>query len=51
MITFDQTTKTYEGNVTAVKSVDFTVEKGEIVVLLGPSAVGNNIASNGQSVS
>ena len=40
MITFDQTTKTYEGNVTAVKSVDFTVEKGEIVVLLGPSGCG-----------
>ena len=40
MITFDKTTKTYEGNVTAVKGVDFTVEKGEIVVLLGPSGCG-----------
>ena len=40
MITFDKTTKTYEGDVTAVKGVDFTVEKGEIVVLLGPSGCG-----------
>ncbi|MGG3912893.1 ABC transporter ATP-binding protein [Rossellomorea vietnamensis] len=40
MITFDQTTKTYEGGVTAVKGVDFTVEKGHIVVLLGPSGCG-----------
>ncbi|WP_347548880.1 ATP-binding cassette domain-containing protein [Pseudalkalibacillus hwajinpoensis] len=40
MITFDQTTKTYEGDVTAVKGVDFTVEEGQIVVLLGPSGCG-----------
>jgi osmoprotectant transport system ATP-binding protein len=40
MITFDQTTKTYEGGVTAVNKVDFTVEKGNIVVLLGPSGCG-----------
>jgi osmoprotectant transport system ATP-binding protein len=40
MITFDQTTKTYEGGVTAVNKVDFTVEKGDIVVLLGPSGCG-----------
>ncbi|WP_175989198.1 ABC transporter ATP-binding protein [Bacillus sp. Marseille-Q1617] len=40
MITFDQTTKTYEGGVTAVNKVDFTVEKGHIVVLLGPSGCG-----------
>ncbi|XXM71133.1 ABC transporter ATP-binding protein [Lysinibacillus sphaericus] len=40
MITFNQTTKTYEGGVTAVNKVDFTVEKGDIVVLLGPSGCG-----------
>ncbi|MBH9965257.1 ABC transporter ATP-binding protein [Bacillus sp. V3] len=40
MITFDKTTKTYEGGVTAVNKVDFTVEKGNIVVLLGPSGCG-----------
>jgi osmoprotectant transport system ATP-binding protein len=40
MITFDKTTKTYEGGVTAVNKVDFTVEKGHIVVLLGPSGCG-----------
>jgi osmoprotectant transport system ATP-binding protein len=40
MITFKQTTKTYEGGVTAVNKVDFTVEKGNIVVLLGPSGCG-----------
>ncbi|OAT82656.1 glycine/betaine ABC transporter ATP-binding protein [Bacillus sp. MKU004] len=40
MITFNQTTKTYEGGVTAVNKVDFTVEKGNIVVLLGPSGCG-----------
>jgi osmoprotectant transport system ATP-binding protein len=40
MITFDQTTKMYDGGVTAVNKVDFTVEKGDIVVLLGPSGCG-----------
>ncbi|WP_010173780.1 ABC transporter ATP-binding protein [Bacillus coahuilensis] len=40
MITFDQTTKIYEGGVTAVDGVDFKVEKGHIVVLLGPSGCG-----------
>jgi osmoprotectant transport system ATP-binding protein len=40
MITFKQTTKTYEGGVIAVNKVDFTVEKGNIVVLLGPSGCG-----------
>ncbi|WP_257348812.1 ABC transporter ATP-binding protein [Pseudalkalibacillus decolorationis] len=40
MITFDHTTKTYEGGVTAVNNVDFTVEEGSIVVLLGPSGCG-----------
>jgi osmoprotectant transport system ATP-binding protein len=40
MITFDKTTKTYDGGVAAVNKVDFTVEKGNIVVLLGPSGCG-----------
>ncbi|TDQ42298.1 ABC transporter ATP-binding protein [Aureibacillus halotolerans] len=40
MITFDHVSKIYDGNVTAVKDVNFTVEKGDIVVLLGPSGCG-----------
>lgn len=40
MITFEQVTKVYEGSVKAVNEVDFTVEKGDTVVLLGPSGCG-----------
>ncbi|BCB03640.1 ABC transporter ATP-binding protein [Bacillus sp. KH172YL63] len=40
MITFEQTTKTYDGGVTAVKEIDLHIEKGHIVVLLGPSGCG-----------
>ncbi|MDQ0217999.1 ABC transporter ATP-binding protein [Peribacillus cavernae] len=40
MIKFDHVTKSYEGGINAVKDVNFTVEKGNIVVLLGPSGCG-----------
>ncbi|PTX49351.1 osmoprotectant transport system ATP-binding protein [Melghirimyces profundicolus] len=40
MITFDHVTKIYEGDVKAVDDVAFTVEKGDICVLLGPSGCG-----------
>lgn len=40
MITFDNVTKIYEGDVKAVNDVDFTVDEGDIVVLLGPSGCG-----------
>ncbi|KIL52930.1 ABC transporter ATP-binding protein [Jeotgalibacillus campisalis] len=40
MITFNQVTKKYSSEKTAVKDVDFTVDEGKIVVLLGPSGCG-----------
>ncbi|MGK7377374.1 ABC transporter ATP-binding protein [Planococcus sp. 1R117A] len=40
MITFNHVTKSYNGEKIAVNDVDFTVEQGEIVVLLGPSGCG-----------
>ncbi|MDG5472662.1 ABC transporter ATP-binding protein [Jeotgalibacillus sp. ET6] len=40
MITFNQVTKKYSSEKTAVKNVDFTVDEGKIVVLLGPSGCG-----------
>lgn len=40
MIRFDNVTKTYANNATAVNNVNFNVEDGNIVVLLGPSGCG-----------
>jgi osmoprotectant transport system ATP-binding protein len=40
LITFDHVTKIYEGDVKAVNDINFTVEQGDIVVLLGPSGCG-----------
>jgi osmoprotectant transport system ATP-binding protein len=40
MINFDHVTKSYADGINAVKDVNFTVEKGNIVVLLGPSGCG-----------
>ncbi|TDL31758.1 ABC transporter ATP-binding protein [Jeotgalibacillus sp. S-D1] len=40
MITFNHVTKRYNEEKTAVKDLNFTVEKGNIVVLLGPSGCG-----------
>ncbi|MBU8908367.1 ABC transporter ATP-binding protein [Desertibacillus haloalkaliphilus] len=40
MITFDKVTKQYDGNVTAIDNVSFTVPKGNIAVFLGPSGCG-----------
>lgn len=40
MITFNHVTKQYNEEKTAVKDLNFTVDKGNIVVLLGPSGCG-----------
>lgn len=40
MIKFNNVTKTYQNNATAVNDVNFNVEEGNIVVLLGPSGCG-----------
>ncbi|WKA56997.1 ABC transporter ATP-binding protein [Planococcus shenhongbingii] len=40
MIAFNHVTKSYNDEKIAVNDVDFTVEQGEIVVLLGPSGCG-----------
>lgn len=40
MITFSSVSKQYEDGTKAVHSLDFTIEKGELFVLIGPSGCG-----------
>ncbi|MFN2471174.1 MAG: cell division ATP-binding protein FtsE [Gaiellaceae bacterium] len=42
MIVFDNVTKVYEANVTALRDVAFIIEKGEFVFLVGPSGSGKS---------
>lgn len=40
MIHFNDVTKVYNGNVKAIENMNFTVEDGELVIMLGPSGCG-----------
>ncbi|MFP7253473.1 ABC transporter ATP-binding protein [Terribacillus goriensis] len=40
MIHFNDVTKIYNGNVKAIENMNFTVEQGELVIMLGPSGCG-----------
>ncbi|QXE01332.1 ABC transporter ATP-binding protein [Terribacillus sp. DMT04] len=40
MIHFNDVTKVYNGNVKAIENMNFTVEEGELVIMLGPSGCG-----------
>ncbi|MFJ6411865.1 ABC transporter ATP-binding protein [Terribacillus saccharophilus] len=40
MIHFNDVKKIYNGNVKAIEDMNFTVEKGELVIMLGPSGCG-----------
>ncbi len=42
MIKFENVTKTYDGGFQAVKSVNFEIEEGELLVLIGPSGSGKS---------
>jgi cell division transport system ATP-binding protein len=42
MILFENVTKTYKGNVTAVRDISADVQKGEFVFLVGPSGSGKS---------
>ena len=42
MITFEEVTKVYEPDVTAVDDVTFTIDKGEFVFVVGPSGSGKS---------
>ncbi|HLT70115.1 MAG TPA: cell division ATP-binding protein FtsE [Acidimicrobiales bacterium] len=42
MITFENVTKIYKGNVEALRGVSATIEKGEFVFLVGPSGSGKS---------
>jgi cell division transport system ATP-binding protein len=42
MIVFEDVTKVYEPNVTALESVSLTIDKGEFVFLVGPSGSGKS---------
>jgi len=42
MIVFEDVTKVYEPNVTALDGVSFTIEKGEFVFVVGPSGSGKS---------
>lgn len=42
MIKFENVTKTYEGGFQAIKSVNFEIKKGELLVLIGPSGSGKS---------
>ncbi len=42
MITFEQVSKIYKGNVEALHSASATIEKGEFVFLVGPSGSGKS---------
>ena len=41
-VTFNHVSKTYEGNVQAVRDVSFTCEDGEFLAILGPSGSGKS---------
>ncbi len=40
MITLENVTKIYHGDVKAVNSVSFTIPEGEVCILVGPSGCG-----------
>ena len=40
IITIERLSKTYAGGFQALKSVDLTIERGEIFALLGPNGAG-----------
>ena len=40
MISFENVSKKYNGDTPAVDSINFTVNKGEFLVLIGPSGSG-----------
>src|SRR5512143_4437 len=42
MIVFEDVTKVYEPNVTALDGVSFSIEKGEFVFVVGPSGSGKS---------
>src|SRR5215217_6609611 len=42
MIVFENVTKVYEPNVTALEAVSFVIEKGEFVFIVGPSGSGKS---------
>ncbi|WP_210470619.1 betaine/proline/choline family ABC transporter ATP-binding protein [Sporosarcina sp. 6E9] len=42
MIKFENVTKTYDGGFQAVKSVEFEIQDGELLVLIGPSGSGKS---------
>ncbi|QUW21011.1 betaine/proline/choline family ABC transporter ATP-binding protein [Sporosarcina sp. Marseille-Q4063] len=42
MIKFENVTKTYDGGFQAVKSVEFEIHEGELLVLIGPSGSGKS---------
>lgn len=42
MIKFENVTKTYDGGFQAVKSVNFEINEGELLVLIGPSGSGKS---------
>jgi osmoprotectant transport system ATP-binding protein len=42
MIKFENVTKTYDGGFQAVKTVDFEIHEGELLVLIGPSGSGKS---------
>ena len=42
MLKFENVTKVYEGGFQAVKSVNFEIKKGELLVLIGPSGSGKS---------
>ena len=42
MIVVSDLTKTYDGNIEAIKNISLTIEKGEFTVIFGPSGVGKS---------